>query len=223
MNTHYVPRLVLKKFSEKICTYNIKTGELKENIKTEDAYAKTDFYDAETEDNFNRKVESQFGNLLANKLLKCEGVVELSRKELRLTKKFLLLSVLRSVGNEEFLQVERKFYDNLKEKWKEFAKLNGLSEQETLSALESETMKAFFVEKTIDGETNYQYWMRTLNVILDTDGTPEEILKHPNKTYPAYRWSTIISNGYLAFWDTNSKNDEFVITDIGMTSENEKG
>ena len=99
MNTHYVPRLVLKKFSDRICTYNIKTGELKENIKTEDAYSKTDFYDSETEDNFNRKVESQFGNLLANKLLKCEGVVELSRKELRLTKKFLLLSVLRSVGN----------------------------------------------------------------------------------------------------------------------------
>ena len=144
MNTHYVPRLVLKKFSDRICTYNIKTGELKENIKTEDAYSKTDFYDSETEDNFNRKVESQFGNLLANKLLKCEGVVELSRKELRLTKKFLLLSVLRSVGNEEFLQVERKFYDNLKEKWKAFAKLNGLSEQETLSALESERMKAPF-------------------------------------------------------------------------------
>ena len=223
MNTHYVPRLVLKKFSDRICTYNIKTGELKEHIKTEDAYSKTDFYDSETEDNFNRKVESQFGNLLANKLLKCEGVVELSRKELRLTKKFLLLSVLRSVGNEEFLQVERKFYDNLKEKWKAFAKLNGLSEQETLSALESERMKAPFDEKVIESETDYQYWMRTLNVILDTDGTPEEILKHPNKTYPAHRWATIISNGYLAFWDTDSKNDEFVITDIGMTSENEKG
>ena len=49
MNTHYVPRLVLKKFSEKLSTYNIKTGELKENIKIENAYAETDFYDAETE------------------------------------------------------------------------------------------------------------------------------------------------------------------------------
>ena len=103
----------------------------------------------------------------------------------------------------------------------EFARLNGLSEEETTSALE--TMKAPFEEKIIEGETSYQYWMRTLNVILDTDGTPEEILKHPNKTYPAHRWATIIANGYLAFWDADSKNDEFVITDIGMTSENEKG
>lgn len=221
MNTHYVPRLVLKKFSEKLSTYNIKTGELKENIKIENAYAETDFYDAETEENFNRKVESQFGNLLANKLLKCESSVELSRKELRLTKKFLLLSVLRSVGNEDFLKEERKFYDNLRERWKVFARFNGLSEEETTNALE--TMKAPFEEKVIEGETPYQYWMRTLNVILDTDGTPEEILKHPNKTYPAHRWATVISNGYLAFWDTDSKNDEFVITDIGMTSENEKG
>ena len=97
MNTHYVPRLVLKKFSEKLSTYNIKTGELKENIKIENAYAETDFYDAETEENFNRKVESQFGNLLANKLLKCENSVELSRKELRLTKKFLLLYMFQKI------------------------------------------------------------------------------------------------------------------------------
>ena len=58
---------------------------------------------------------------------------------------------------------------------------------------------------------------------MDTDGSPEEILKHPDKTYPAYRWALVINAGYLAFWDSEYKRDEFVITDIGMTSENEKG
>ena len=80
-----------------------------------------------------------------------------------------------------------------------------------------------FKEKTIDGETSFDYWMRTLNVILDSNGTPEDILKHPDKTYPAYRWATVINNGYIAFWDSEYDHDEFVITDIGMTSENEKG
>ena len=48
-------------------------------------------------------------------------------------------------------------------------------------------------------------------------------MNHPDKTYPAHRWSQIIAAGYLAFWDSEYKHDEFVITDIGMTSENEKG
>ena len=65
--------------------------------------------------------------------------------------------------------------------------------------------------------------MRTLNVILDTNGTQEEILKHPDKTYPAHRWAGVIATGFLAFWDSEFKHDEFVITDVGMTSENEKG
>ena len=46
---------------------------------------------------------------------------------------------------------------------------------------------------------------------------PEDILKHPDKTYPAYRWATVINNGYIAFWDSEYDHDEFVITDIGMT------
>lgn len=65
--------------------------------------------------------------------------------------------------------------------------------------------------------------MRTLNVILDSDGTPEDILKHPNKTYPAHRWAQVINNGYVAFWDSEYNHNEFIITDVGMTSENEKG
>ena len=80
-----------------------------------------------------------------------------------------------------------------------------------------------FEEKQIPGETSYDYWMRTLNVILDTDGSPDEILNHPDKTYPAHRWTQVVAAGYIAFWDSEYQHDEFVITDIGMTSENEKG
>jgi hypothetical protein len=219
MNSHYVPRLILNKFSAKLSLYNIKTGEFKENIRTEKAYSQEGFYDDETEKKLNLRVESQFASLLANKLLKAENTIDLSRDELYLIKKFLLISVIRSVGNEKFLQVEKKFYDNLAIQWETQGKLNGLSESE----IKARAPKKPFEERQIEGETNYQYWMRTLNVILDTNGTQEEIIKHPDKTYPAYRWSGVIMAGYLAFWDSEFKHDEFVITDIGMTSENEKG
>lgn len=195
---HYVPRLILRKFSDKLSLYNIKTGELKENISPEKAYAKEDFYGEETENKLNIRIESQFGDLLSNKILKCNDEIQLSRTNLFLVKKFLLISMLRSIKAEEWIQKEKYFYDLC-------------------------SIPAPFEEKQIDGELSNEYWLRTLNVILDTDGTPQQVLNHQNKTYPAYRWACIVNSGYLAFWDAPNDRDEFVITDIGMTSENEKG
>lgn len=195
---HYVPRLILRKFSDKLSLYNVKTGELKENISPENAYAIEDFYGEKTEKKLNIRIESQFGGLLSNIILKCNDEIQLSRTNLLLVKKFLLISMLRSLKAEEWIQKEKSFYDLC-------------------------SIPAPFEEKQIDNETSFDYWMRTLNVILDTDGTPQQILNHPNKTYPAYRWAGIVNSGYLAFWDATNDRDEFVITDIGMTSENEKG
>ena len=44
-SSHYVPRLVLRKFSNRLCTYNIKTGELRENIAPEHTFAQNALYD----------------------------------------------------------------------------------------------------------------------------------------------------------------------------------
>ena len=196
-NNHYVPRLILRKFGDKLSLYNVKTGELKENIPPEHAYAIQGFYDNETEKKLNLKIESQFGGLLANLILKRENEISLSRANVLLIKKFLLVSMIRSVQAENWVQRERMFY-----------KL---------------CPPAPFEEKQIEGESPNEYWLRTINVILDTDGTPQQVRNHPDKTYPAYRWACIVNSAYLAFWDAPSNRDEFVITDIGMTSENEKG
>lgn len=213
-NSHYVPRFILKKFSDKLCLYNVKTGEFKENVKPEIAFAEKGFYSDEIEEKLNQKLEMHFSRLLTEKILQSDGTIELSRDELKLVKKFLLISVIRSMGNEEFLQKEKTFYDDLTNM---FLK-QGLSKEDAIK----ETARPF-EELQIQNETPYDYWMRTIDVILDTDGSPEEILQHPNKTYPAHRWAGIISAGYLAFWDSEFNHNEFVITDIGMTSENEKG
>ena len=196
-NNHYVPRLILRKFSDKLSLYNVKTGDLKENIPPEHAYAIQDFYDNETEKKLNLKIESQFGGLLSNLILKRENEISLSRAHVLLIKKFLLVSMIRSIQAEDWMQVEKHFY--------------------------SLCPPAPFEEKQIEGESPNEYWLRTINVILDTDGTPQQVLNHPDKTYPAYRWACIVNSAYLAFWDAPSNRDEFVITDIGMTSENEKG
>ena len=213
---HYVPRLILRKFSDRLSLYNVKTGELKENISPEHAYAIENFYDAETEEKLNLRIESQFGNLLSNLILKRDKEISLSRANVLLVKKFLIISILRSIQGEEFAQAEKHFYDRLNSLAKYYAELQGVPFNEDAYAPP-------FMEKQIDGETSFEYWMRTLNVILDTNGTPQQILEHPNKTYPAYRWACLVNSAYLAFWDAPNACDEFVITDIGMTSENEKG
>lgn len=196
-NNHYVPRLILRKFSDKLSLYNVKTGELKENIPPEHAYAIQGFYDNETEKKLNLKIESQFGGLLSNLILKRENEISLSRANVLRIKKFLLVSMLRSIQAENWMQMEKHFY--------------------------SLCPPAPFEEKQFEGESPNEYWLRTINVILDTDGTPQQVRNHPDRTYPAYRWACIVNSAYLSFWDAPSNRDEFVITDVGMTSENEKG
>lgn len=218
-NSHYVPMLTLRRFSDRLCLFNVKTGKYKENVKIDKTFSEQNFYSNEVEEKLNKRIESQFGNLFSNKILNAEGTIELKRDELNLIKKFLLISTIRSMGNEEFMQTERKFYDNLKDHWIKFGKEKGLSEEE----IKARPIEHPFQEKIIEGETPFEYWMRTLNVILDSNGTPEDILKHPDKTYPAHRWAEVIKNGYVAFWDSEYVHDEYVITDVGMTSENEKG
>lgn len=216
INNHYVPRLILRKFSDKLSLYNIKTGELEENIAIEHAYAIEDYYDCETEKKLNRRIESQLGDLLANHILKCSKEISLNRKQLYLIKKFLLISIMRSIRAEEFIQFERGFYSRVENGVKRIYEICG-------EKIQGNALTAPFEEREIEGETPFEHWMRTLNVILDTDGTPQGIMTHPDKTHAAYRWSYLINNAYLAFWDAPNDRDEFVITDVGMTSENEKG
>lgn len=213
-NSHYVPKFILKKFANKLCLYNIKTGKFRENVKPEKAYCEKGFYNDETEDKLNLHLESQFAKLLNEKILKCKDKIEFSREELLLVKKFLLISIIRSINSEAAMQKEKRFYDVL---------IILLKKQGFITSKEDEDKIRPFIEEDIPNETSYEYWLRTINVILDTNGSPEEILKHPKKTYPAFRWATVINAGYLAFWDSEYNRDEFVITDIGMTSENEIG
>ena len=107
-SSHYVPRLVLRKFSDNLCIYNVRTGILQENIAPEHAFENTELYDDETERNLNIKIESQFGNLLSNVILKEKDIISLSRKQLLQVKKFLLISTLRTMQNEDLLQFERQ-------------------------------------------------------------------------------------------------------------------
>ena len=55
INSHYVPRLILRRFNDKLSLYNVKTGELREDIAVSHAYAADNYYDKETENKMGRR------------------------------------------------------------------------------------------------------------------------------------------------------------------------
>lgn len=143
-----------------------------------------------------------------------------------LIKKFLIISILRVRNGSSNIRYNKDKKENLNiDNFINFAAARGIKltrdEFENFLKEDKNIFDEMYNEKVIEGETDVEYWYRTLNVILDTDGSSEQIKKHEFVTSTAIRWSKVVETGYLAFWDSYEKND-FVITDVGMTSENEK-
>lgn len=244
-NNHYIPRLILrnfttpnnilecgreinylKKHSEKISIFNVKTNEIHLNEKIENIYCEKDLYDSELEKKFNLRLESQFGNFFNNIIKMKESEIILKRHEIMLIKKFLIISILRVKNCSDSIRYNKDRRKNIDiDKEILFAAARGIKltreEIECFLKKDKNKLDGMYNEKVIEGETDVEYWYRTLNVILDTDGSSEQIKNHKYVTSTAIRWSKVVEAGYLAFWDSYEKND-FVITDVGMTSENEK-
>ena len=199
-NNHYVPKLILRRFSEKLCTYNIRTGEIDRDRDIASIFSEHEFYPVEVEKEFNQFSEAPFALILNRKILKtdCREEVELSRKEVNIIKKFLLLEHMRVFVPDSVL-ANTYFAQN--------PELNGFTYP--------------FTEKNVNGETLYDRWIRNIRVILECTDL-SHIQEHPQCTNEAYRWANIYSSAYLAIWDSSFDRTEFIVSDIGMTSELEE-
>lgn len=207
MNNHFIPKLLLRHFPSdkgRISLYDLERNELRPNVKIEDAFSMADFYPDDMERDFNKKTEGAFGNLLNNLILRSGNTsVELSQSQVKCVKKFLLLLIIRSISRDDCIKGEMTF-------------------QEDLESVLGDRNPFSFEEKKIEGEKPREYWLRTLQCILDSKyGLPEEIKNNPNATHMAWRWSLILHFGYLGFWSSRNTDVDFLVTDIGMTSENE--
>ena len=194
-NNHYVPRLVLRRYGDRINKYNLKTKEyiVSGNIKS--AFNEKNLYPEELEKRL-ASIEGKFADLLNNKLLKEPEKIVLHRDEIWLIKKFLVLEMFRVP--------------------------DALSEHRTVKDSPEFSSAAYgFKEKKIDGESYRDYIFRTMNVIIDANSF-DDIIKNPNKTYESAKWFLLYNNCYLTFWDSTNSNEDFFITDRGMTCEHEK-
>ena len=214
MRNHYVPQFILKKYGEKLSFYDVKEKKLVENSLPENIFVSNNIYSDKIETDLCKQIESPFSILLEDKILKSQDELVITRDELTLIKKFLLLSLLRTLDGEKFMEEEKDYYKKLKS----FLLDKGIEESE----INNYSMPTF-TEKIVPDETNHQYWMRTLeSAVKLTSFDPICIAQIDNITYVTYHWARVINAGYLGIWDSDDKED-FVITDVGMTSENEVG
>lgn len=211
-NSHFIPRLILRHFSSKkdrICLFDLKTGVFRPDVKFDKAFAIDGYYPDDVEEEFNRRTEGEFGNLLNNVILASKDkVIRLDRTQVQKIKKFLLLLIIRSMHQDAWIEGEKRFEETM----------------ERLDAMHGITDNFLFPfkERKIEGESVREYWIRSLRCILDSQyGLPEEIENDPNATQMAWRWAWVIKSGFLGFWSNKGTNVDFLVTDIGMTSESE--
>ena len=207
MNTHYIPRLLLRPFAvgERINTYNFKTKTI-ENKNLKKTFSEDELFDEELEKLFANKLEGPFGSLLNNKLLHTDSI-KLNRKENLLLRKFLMINLLRApIVNTD---------------WDEMVRRTGLQNHPSVQAREflqrhhPELKEAF--EEGLPSKENYIANLRKAMEIDSLEDISEgrEEFKIPVSLQLAARRAMI---SVIAFWDTLDARQEFILPKLpGIT------
>ena len=195
-NNHYIPQFILREFGDTINVYDTKNKTLKQNQQTFRVFAERQIYPVGLEKDIGYKLESPFAKLFHNKLMtgKSGSTITLTRKELLLMKRFFLLETIRVVSMKEIFELEKtssEFYRSL------FPN---------------------FTELQIKDEPAESRWHRNIKVIVETEDL-HKVAEHPLCTYEILKWSYIFNSGYFAFWDCTESGVDYIISDIGLTSE----
>lgn len=195
-NNHYVPRFILRQFAEYLSLYNVKDGSLRIGERTDHIFAERKIYPADLEKDIGYELESPFANLFHNKLMcgKSGDKIVLTRKEVLLMKRFYLLETIRVISMAEITKYERAISDLYSSFFPDFK------------------------EKLIPNETDTDRWHRNIRVVIESEDLTQ-ISKHPLCTYEVLKWASIFSSGYFAIWDCAETEIDYLISDIGMTSE----
>jgi hypothetical protein len=210
VNSHYVPRFIIKGFRDnahQLCLYDLKNKTLNLHGGSSNSFSETGFYSEALERDLNIKCEQPFSEILTTKSTGT-GPIELTREELFTIKRYLVISLIRTAAGKKTISKDRKDLSKILASFNEFHQQN-------------ENFRPF-LERAIEGESDEAYWERTMECILSAPHPhPDKLALNPNCTNEAWYWASVILRGYLAFWDAEGTSDEFLLSDIGMTSENE--
>ena len=198
-NNHYIPQFILRQFGEKINVYDVKSKTLKRDLQTFRTFSERKIYPTELEKDIGYKLESPFAKLFHDKLMsgKCGSKITLTRKELNLIKRFFILETIRVMTMKDVAWYEKNLAEVYRNYFPEFK------------------------ETFIPNETPEDRWHRNIKVIVESEAL-HKVEDHPLCTYEILKWSYIFKSSYFAFWDCSDSGVDYIISDIGMTSEVEQ-
>lgn len=200
MKNHYISQFIIKRFSNAINVFNIKTGKIDENKRPHKVFYKNDIYDEELEKLMNYNIESKVSNIINEKIL-IPGKIIINREELQILKRYMLISSVRTLSEKAFSDKLRGFEKNANAY---------VAVHEEYSFLKSTK------ELQISDEELY---LRTLKVYAKTVYI-RDIVLDPLTTREMLAWAMPFIESYIAFWDA-PKDKEYILTDSGMCSEYE--
>lgn len=199
---HYVSQFVIKRFSDAINIFDIHSGKIDESKRPHKVFYHNDIYEDETEKLF-AYIESRVANIIDQKILKHNPIV-LTRKELFLLKRYMLISSVRTQTPDGFGEIIRGFGKNAERYIDCWNHIYGQNISMPYIGADS---------------TNEILYTTALKVFATTESI-RDIIYNPDATAEMLAWAAPFLESYLAFWDAPT-DKEFVLTDCGMTSEYE--
>jgi hypothetical protein len=205
---HYVSQLIIRRFSDKtnkINVFDVNKRSILENKNSADIFYKNNIYSEETEDKLNKLLEDPFAKLIDEKIIDKDKII-ISRKDVLLIKKYLLVDSIRTLTARGFKKVFTGFADVADRYWfiNKQLKDNSLPNLPKMSDLKENTIDSF---------------ERALRVFIEADNL-QGVVDHKDATRELYLWCKVFLDGYLAFWDASQEQD-FILTDNGLTTEYE--
>lgn len=200
MKNHIVSQLIIKRFSKAVNVFDLNSGKIDLSKRPNKVFYKNDRLSDDLEKLINIEIESRFANLLSLKF-DATDIVTLTREELILTKKYLLMTSVRMNDENEFYEIINNFANNANRYLKIHPELSSYKRLKNLNLSPKEA---------------YELALRIYCECEDLN----EIYYDPRVPLEFLCWAIPFIDSYLAIRDA-PEDYEFVLSDCSMVSEYE--
>lgn len=211
MKNHYIPQLIINRFSTAVNVFNLNTAEIREKRPSNKIFFTKDIYTDEVENSLNFHLEKPFSSLLKRKLL-VDGAVELTRTDLMLIKKYMFIASIRSQELEHFCNLLCSLEHNA-DLFIKTVDLEGFKRKPLKRSKEM-----------LENMSKYDFFNQQMLALTEFDDknarNPYELFNDERLSREMAAWACSFYFSYVAFWDA-SDDGEFVLSDAGIVSEYE--
>jgi len=202
MRNHYVSQLIMKRYSESLNTFKYGDATPLSSVNSKTTFFKRGIFTDENEAKMAQNIEDPIAKILDKKIIGKNEIV-LSRKELYLLKHYFLIDSIRTQFSDFAILLKR--FISTCERYLGFVQFENIK-IDHLPRLKSLKL------------TNQEILNLSMKIVIETRSL-YEMTMHPDSFLEIVCWAKPFYDAFLTFWD--SFDEEFILTDNGMTTEYE--